>query len=232
MNGYGVDARAHSGLKTLEGPLERVVHTRPTSYTIDSNVDDEIVYLRYQMRQFDKLRGIYNCRVPPSLVDQVETGKFFTEDELREAIVSDAEAGSSTEELRSEWDSQSKELFEAFFARMIRHPPYSLKVHVTKYGPGGSYHPDGLPGHPGRFISIKDPKIAKFNLTFNQVIVHETIELLIHDEVFKRQTSHNAKEAIVDKFCSCNELQAVYGRYPKQSESVAGPLPDAWQSYC
>ncbi|WP_156795417.1 hypothetical protein [Bradyrhizobium icense] len=206
------------------------MHTRPTSYRIDRTVEDEIAYLRYQIRRFSELRGIYNCRIPPSLVDQVETGRFFTEDELRNAVVSDAEPGSSMDELRSEWASQAQELFEAFFARMKRHPTYFLKVHVTKYGPGGSYHPTGLPGHPGRFISIKDPKIARSHWTFNQTIVHETIELLIHDKVGERKTPHDEKEAIVDKFCSCNELQAVYGPYPKQS-SFAGSLPDDWQSY-
>lgn len=153
-----------------------MAHTRPTTYKIDSNIEDELTYLRYQIRQHPKLRGTYDCRVPPSLVSEIETGKFLSEDELRAAIVRDTVPRSSIDELRSEWDSEAKEVFAAFFARMMRHPPYFLKVHVTKYGPGGSYHPDGLPGHPGQFISIKDPKIAKLRITFNQVIVHETIE--------------------------------------------------------
>lgn len=207
-----------------------MAHTRPTTYKIDSNIEDELTYLRYQIRQYPKLRGTYDRRVPPSLVSEIETGKFLSEDELRAAIVSDTVHGSSIDELRREWDSQAKEVFAAFFARMTRHPPYSLKVHITKHGPGDSYHPDGLPGHPGQFISIKDPKIAKLRMTFNQVIVHETIELLIHTEVRKRNTSDSAKEAIVDKLCSCNELQAVYGDYPKQTR-FAGALPDDWQSY-
>jgi hypothetical protein len=207
------------------------VHTRPASYTIDSTIEDEIAYLRYQIREFDKLRA-YDCRVPPSLADGVRGGnRLFTDKELREAIVSDPESGNSLDELRGEWGSQAQELFEAFFARMKRHPPFSIKVHVTRYGPGGSYHPEGLPGRGGGWtITIKDPQIARFSWTFNQVIVHETIELLIHNEVHRRRTPHNAKEAIVDKFCSCNELQAVYGPYPKQ-KGFAGALPDDWQSY-
>ncbi|APO49720.1 hypothetical protein LUI11_35035 [Bradyrhizobium diazoefficiens] len=206
------------------------MHTRPTSYKIDSSVDDELVYLRWQISRYDRLRG-YDCRVPPSLVDRVNNGqRLFADEELRQAIVGDAEPGSSMDELRGEWASQAKELFESFFARMLQRPPYFLKVHITKYGPGGSYHPTGLPGHPGRFITIKEPRIAKLPASFNQVIVHETIELLIHDEIERRRTSHDVKEAIVDQFCSCSELQAVYEKYPKQSRFAAA-LPDDWRSY-
>jgi len=136
------------------------------------------------------------------------------------------------EELRNQWLAQYPTLFEAFFARMIRHPPFSIKVHVTKYGPGGSYHARGLAGRSaGWAISIKDPSIVRFPWSFNQTIVHETIELLISDEVRRRHTSKPTKEAIVDQYCSCNELQAVYDEYPKQGERFAGPLPEDWQSY-
>jgi len=206
------------------------VHTRPTSYKIDSNLDDEFIYLRWQIRQFGKRSGTYNFRVPPSLMSKTDKGTFITDDQMREAIASDVEPGSSMDELRDKWAVQAQDLFKAFFARTTSHPPHILKVHVTKYGAGGSYHPTGLPGHPGPFISIKDPKIANSRLSFNQVMVHETIELFIHAEVQARQTPHNAKEAIVDKFCSCNELRAVYGDYPTQS-TFAGALPDDWPSY-
>ncbi|MGY3388300.1 hypothetical protein ACVWW6_000891 [Bradyrhizobium sp. USDA 3311] len=206
------------------------MHTRPTTYTIDRNIDDELVYLRWQIRQYAKLRGTYSVRLPPSLMSEMDKGTFIADDQLREAIVSDVEPGSSMDALRGNWAAQAQDLFEAFFARTTRHPPYFLKVHVTRYGAGGSYHPTGLPGHPGKFISIKDPKIANSRWTFNQVMVHETIELFMHAEVQARNILQDAKEAIVDKFCSCNELQAVYGKYPKQT-GFAGALPDDWQSY-
>lgn len=80
-------------------------------------------------------------------------------------------------------------------------------------------------------ISIKDPAIAGLSRSLNQTIVHETIELLIHDQVRKRSTPGEAKEAIVDHYCSCDELQVVYGKYRKQGPPFAGPLPDDWRSY-
>ncbi|QHP67458.1 hypothetical protein EI171_08480 [Bradyrhizobium sp. LCT2] len=208
---------------------ESMAHTRPTSYIIDRIIDDELVYVHWLITQLGS--NNYNFRVPPLLVDRVNGGeRFFADEELREAIVHDLEPSSSMDELRDTWGSQSQELFKAFFARMKRHPPYLLKVHVTNYGAGGSYHPTGLPGHPGPFIASRNPKIATSRWTFNQVIVHETIEFLIHNDVRRRKTSREAKEAIVDKFCSCNELQAVYGKYPKQI-SFAEALPDDWRSY-
>ncbi|WP_156952199.1 hypothetical protein [Bradyrhizobium sp. WSM1743] len=185
--------------------------------------------MRWLMTQLGS--GNYNFRLPPSLLHRVKGGeRAFTDEELREAIVTDAEPGSSIDELRDTWASQSQSIFEAFFARMKRHPPYLLNVHVTRYGSGGSYHPTGLPGHPKPFITSRDPKVAKTAWSFNQVIVHETIEFLIHDEIRRRNTSQEAKEAMVDQFCSCNELQAVYGEYPKQSNFV-GALPEDWRSY-
>jgi hypothetical protein len=211
------------------------MHTRMTSYRIDNKLEDEVGYVGSFLREYDKLcaRG-YDCRIPPALTEDTNKGKNeVSETEIRGAIAADLEVGSSIEELIREWESQERPIFEAFFARMKRHPPMYIKVHLTKYGPGGSYYPNGFPGRQsaGWAISIKDPRIAKFRWSFNQTIVHETIELLIHDEICRRQTPSRTKEAIVDQFGSCRELQSVYGTYPKQGGSVAGPLPEDWESY-
>jgi hypothetical protein len=208
------------------------LQNRQPSYEIDCTLEHEIPYLSWQIRQFDELRA-YDYRVPPSLKDEVErVRRLFISDELREAIIDDSEPGQSIEELRNEWNSQADQLHHAFFGRLLRHLPPSINVHVTKYGPGGSYRRDGFRGRPGEWaISIKNPRFARFSWTFNQIIVHETVELLIDRQVLTRGTAPKAKEAIVDQFCSCAELQAVYGTYPKQSERVAGPLPSDWASY-
>lgn len=85
----------------------RSVHTRPTTYTISRDVEDEIVYLRWQMQQFDKLSR-YNPRVPPMLADRVNAGhRFFSDEELREAIVTDTNpVAQSTSYTRNGFRSQ------------------------------------------------------------------------------------------------------------------------------
>jgi len=204
---------------------------RPTDYQFGNEIDDEVRYLSGQLQQFDWLRERgYNNRIPPALIEPINQGRRnFSAEELRAAIASDLEPQTLAEELAGEWRQHADEIFDAFFARMKRVMPFSIAVHITRYGPGGSYQPQGMPDRPGWAISIKDPKIAKFSWSLSQTIVHETVELLIHNERCRRNTPHWEKEAIVDQFCSSNELQAIYGRYPKQRN--AQPLPDDWQTY-
>lgn len=200
-----------------------------TRYITSSTIDDEVKYIQGLLGMMDRYPG-YNHRLPPSLEQaiKVENKREFSPDVLRQAIAEDPVSVTGVEEMQEEWNAQAPAIHSEFLSRMSAPSPSLILIHITKYGVGGSFHP--LRRHPlstaHPAISVMDKKLLSSIRSFNQTIVHESVELAMFGRV--QGISHQAKEATVDKICSCDELQAIYGKYAPQPQFV-NDLPTDWR---
>lgn len=181
----------------------------------------------------------YASRLPPSIESNNEwQSKQLTTDEMIEAILLDNNIEKTPiDELERELQRHSV-LIRDFLNRFRYDIPTHIKVHVTQYGPGGSYHPLGKHflslTHPA--ISVLDPMRAKHmgksRWSFPMTLVHEAIHLIIYEPVTLKLLSedpkdqHDRNEALVDQLCSCNELRPIMGTYPKQKRFVDSLMPN------
>lgn len=119
---------------------------------------------------------------------------------------------------------------DSFFEAYFFSTPPVIRVHLTKIGRGGSYHPVGQ-----HWLSQQVPAISvRPDCRKEQplhVIVHETVHLAINtvvDSVFKGQHTYPIKEAIVDQVLSSQAGQSLVGE-SKPRERFLKSLPQDWQ---
>ena len=204
-------------------------------HVFGNEIANEIGYLKYKIEDYGKKAG-YHPRFPPSLDSsiRIDGRRSFLDSELEEAILSDKAASSNVADLSAEWQRHAAGIHADFFGRVRPPVPLRINVHITRYGTGGSYHPRG--SSPlrvdGNSITIMDPIVSRQSLNLAQVIVHETVELIIHGKVLSQKIPHEVKEASVDQLCSCDQLLKIYGPYQKQA-SYAPYLPneEEWKNY-
>jgi len=85
--------------------------------------------------------------------------------------------------------SKIDEKFKAYIENTFSNKKDKIKVHLTKYGPGGSYHPPN------------EVTVCFKGFNTDQVLsnlLHEVIHLYIHPYIEKHDINHWEKERIVD----------------------------------
>lgn len=201
-------------------------------YTFNSTLEDEIAYVQLQIKLFNPTSR-YNYRWPPTLEAAIPDGQGpeLSTLDIRDAILNDETKVESVDDIAVAWNKSHADIEREFFNRIKDRVPKDIKVHVTKYGPGGSYHSLGasMLSKNSDAISIKDPKLQKTRISIVQNIVHETVELIIRPRVLN-VLPHAQKEAVVDQICSCDQLKAIYGKYPKQT-TFTSSLPHNWPDF-
>lgn len=123
----------------------------------------------------------------------------------------------------------------AFLGRLDADPLTNIRVHLTRYGTGGSYHNSGLSvmSARGDAITVKEGDYKDWIAA--RVLVHETVHLAIEMKYVrnskKKQILHeDAKEAIVDEICACPELDHLVKGYPVRSDKFEY-LPNNWADF-
>jgi len=128
------------------------------------------------------------------------------------------------------WHEYDKEISD-FFGRFKVPLPNKINVHLTSYGPGGSYNPGNdesemhNPGSIHMWVrpdavpapDIEQPRRFVLNL------VHETIHLAIEWPVIRSTDpwlEQRKKEGLVDTLCCCEQLNVVCEDYPRQPSGI------------
>jgi hypothetical protein len=192
------------------------------------DLDDEIFHLEGQLKQIPLFEEYgYEVIWPESLRKEISLGaSAFTRERLREAIKAHELPGANLAEVEAGWRAIEAEINTQFISKLDVEMPKFVRVHATMFGPGGCHN--GAPMLP--ILTVGYPQMKNFN--FNKVLVHELIEVFVFrrfkEELQKNPKIHPIKEAVVDKFCGCNELVKILGPYPKQK---FGDLPADWRSW-
>lgn len=122
----------------------------------------------------------------------------------------------------------------AFFDNFVLPIPDTIKIHLTSYGPGGSYNPGQTTGQifeAGYTHVVVRPDGLSVNglnghAAFIANLVHETVHVIIEWPIVNRmKLSHENKEGLVDLLCSCDQLNDVCAGYKGQGYSAPKPLP-------
>lgn len=200
-------------------------------FHFSSSLEDEVSYVRMLLRKLEFLRTQnYHVFWPNALKAEIDKGKSeFSEDELRNAVASHELPGASLQRVEQEWKQVEDQFNSGFLTHLEQPLPKFVRVHVTKFGPGGSHN--GAPMLPRLIVSFPEMK----GLKSNSVLVHEFIEVSLwkryqaEEQTLGKNRAHGRKEAIVDKLCSCDNLRPVLGEYRKQPGY--SDLPDDWQTW-
>lgn len=201
-------------------------------FTFSSTEHDEIKYVRSQLRQLPFFRR-HNYRViwPELLRADIANDRIdFTDDVLLNAIREhEFPAGPSLSDVEAGWSAILPKLNELLFDQIIQPIEPVWKVHVTKFGPGGSCQ-----RHSPPYIVVQFPQVK--GIHSNQTLLHEAIEILVRrralqeEEMYGNNLGHARKEAVVDMFCSAQPLEEIVGTYKKQ-QLFAENLPPKWESW-
>ena len=115
--------------------------------------------------------------------------------------------------------------FHAYFDMPI---PDAVEICVTRYGSGGSYHPlrQSPLSRATAAISIRHDLL--FGRTHLHILAHETVHLILAEPL--SGLSYQAREAIVDKICSCNELARLFDKPYRIQQSFEGALMKQWET--
>lgn len=126
--------------------------------------------------------------------------------------------------------AKSQADIDAFFETYFTAIPSAIRVHLTKIGRGGSFHP--LKQHwlsqQGPAISVRPDCREEQPL---HVIVHETVHLAINaavEAVTKKSDYYSVKEAIVDQVMSSKAGQQLVGTSEPRPKFLS-VLPTGWQ---
>lgn len=200
-------------------------------FYFSSKLEDEVSYVRSQLGQLGFLRAErYSVFWPNALKAEIEQGiAEFSEEKLRDAIADHDLPGANLECVEQSWRQVEDHFSSEFIGRLEQPLPKFVRIHVTRFGPGGSHN--GAPMAPRLTVSYPEMK----GLNFNSVLVHEFIEVslwrkyLSEEAKLGKVTAHAIKEAVVDKLCSCDNLKPVVGRYRKQANY--SQLPPDWEDW-
>jgi hypothetical protein len=198
-------------------------------FHFSSELHDEVFYVEKQLKQVPLFKKFgYKVSWPQSLQEKIESGiNEFAREEIERAIQAHDLPGADLAKMEQGWRAIEADINAQFISKLDVPLPKFVRVHVTKFGPGGSHN--GAPMLP--VLTVGFPQMKGFN--FNTVVVHELIEIFVHKRFLaereKNPDIHPLKEAVVDKFCSCNELTEILGAYRKQPNF--NTLPDDWRSW-
>ncbi|MGJ5196245.1 hypothetical protein [Bradyrhizobium sp. HKCCYLRH1030] len=200
-------------------------------FRFSSTIEDEVSHVRFQLGNLEFFRAEkYDVTWPDALKAEIAQGiARFSDERLRDAIVRHDLPGASLERVVQSWRRVEDRFASDFVAQLTRQLPKVVRVHVTKFGPGGSH--DGASMAPRLVVSYPEMK----GLDFNSVLVHEFIEVLLwrkfrsEEARLGKRAAHAIKEAVVDRFCSCDNLKPVVGSYRKQASY--SQLPPDWEDW-
>lgn len=124
-------------------------------------------------------------------------------------------------------------LFSAFLGRLAVPKPEIVRVHLTWFGPGGSYDHKNyrIFVRPDAQIGPQPPAAAPHD-TLLQCVIQETAHAVIEARVVRRwsdwqtRTGHERKEGLVDQLCACLDLEPVIPTYYWQGYRI----PSDWVS--
>lgn len=180
-------------------------------------------------------------RFPDPIKAKFDARQPVGDDELLAAFAADPVARAADADMDAEI-ARAKAVLDPFLARFARPQPYPLvAIHVTRYGPGGSYHPPRNSPyralHPRTDVSVtlQDPNAAKSMWRYANnpagTLIHETIHLMVEGTVVRAfGLDQGEKEALVDRICTSADLSAALdgGAYRVQ-QFCAAKLPRNWR---
>lgn len=112
---------------------------------------------------------------------------------------------------------ENKKELDEFFSNFEYVVPSTIKVYLTNYGPGGSYHT------PNKIVVLAQNNI----LGLLEIIVHESVHLIIEEPfIQKNKIIHWQKEMVVDVLCGHPLLEKIYGKntIQRSSEKISKKL--------
>ncbi|MFA5935191.1 MAG: hypothetical protein WC827_04900 [Candidatus Paceibacterota bacterium] len=123
----------------------------------------------------------------------IERIKDYSEEEIKNAVIgeySDDLYKENENFLIDNWDKISEEI-ELAFSKSSLSCQNEYRIHLTKYGIGGSYN---LPNIV--IINLNN----SFKVGMLRTIIHEIIHLAIEEDIIKYKIDQKQKERIVDLF--------------------------------
>src|SRR4051812_25501347 len=111
-------------------------------FRFSSTVEEEVSYVRYQLKNLEFLRAEkYSVTWPDALKAEIGQGVTeFSEERLHDAILRHDLPGASLERVEQTWRQVEDRFASDFAARLTRRLPEVVRVHLTKFGPGGSHN--------------------------------------------------------------------------------------------
>lgn len=190
---------------------------------------DEFFYVEHLLKNLPLFKTYeYKVIWPGALEQAIAAGETtFEEADIKKAIAEHKLPGASLQAVESGWRAVEEAIDRDFLSKLDVPMPKFAFVHATMFGPGGSHN--GAPMLP--VLTVGYPQMKGLN--FNTVLIHELIEIFIYkrfkSELARNPNVHPLKEAVVDQFCSCDQLTRILGPYRKQTGF--SNLPNDWETW-